>query len=555
MATSTNESGVSGKAAKRDRVTLDLAAEEVGRESGGTGFETGQPTPETLGEKLTGPLAEPGAEPAAGSIGRSRRAAQSKSAGKFARPSSTTEPAGGAPSRAASKRNPGRRRRLWPALLLSGLLGGAAGAGGVLWLDRAGYLATGAAATDGSEVEAVSGDIAALRSDVEQLRQAQAGAGSGGLQPDAIAPLQQQVAALEQSVAEIGLRPAGSPDGQVLGTIEARLAALEQRSGELGPGLAAMEDRLAGLESRPAPPPADLGSLEERLAELERRSDQGSPSEAGAAMEARLSELAGQVEVLRNAPPVDLSGLQAAAADLGRRLDDVGNRVAGAPTEDRVARLEAAMAGAPSAEQVGALESALAAVPTEERVAALESGLTETRAQAEKAQSLGPAIAANALTAALDAGAPFRAELDALRALGLDEATLGGLEPHADAGLPTRAELRSGFEQATATVDLSRPIPKDTGAVNRLLQSARGLVEVRATGPATGTDPAAIAGRIRAALEAGDLRAAVTEWQALPEPAKASTAEWAAAAEARAAADELAARLRTQALSRIAAAG
>jgi hypothetical protein len=39
----------------------------------------------------------------------------------------------------------GRRGRVWPAVLLSGLLGGAAGAGGVLWLDRTGQLPPGAA--------------------------------------------------------------------------------------------------------------------------------------------------------------------------------------------------------------------------------------------------------------------------------------------------------------------------------------------------------------------------------------------------------------------------
>jgi hypothetical protein len=206
-------------------------------------------------------------------------------------------------------------------------------------------------------------------------------------------------------------------------------------------------------------------------------------------------------------------------------------------------------------EQVAGLEKAIAALPTVQRVASLESALNEIKAQAQKAETLGPAIAANALASALETGAPFRAELDALRGLGLDQATLASLEPHAEKGLPTKAQLQSSFEDAIAKVDLRQPIAENAGAVSRLLRSARGLVEVRAAGPAKGTEPAAIAARIRAALQAGDLKTALGEWQALADPAKASTADWARVAQARQDADELAARLRTEALSRVAAAG
>ena len=47
----------------------------------------------------------------------------------------------------------------------------------------------------------------------------------------------------------------------------------------------------------------------------------------------------------------------------------------------------------------------------------------------------------------------------------------------------------------------------------------------------------------------GDLKAALAEWATLPEAIKAPTAEWAKKAEARVAAEDLVARVRTAALA------
>ena len=53
------------------------------------------------------------------------------------------------------------------------------------------------------------------------------------------------------------------------------------------------------------------------------------------------------------------------------------------------------------------------------------------------------------------------------------------------------------------------------------------------------------------AVAAGDLRLALAEWDALPEAAKTRLAEWASGAQARGAAEELAVRLRSDALARL----
>ena len=71
----------------------------------------------------------------------------------------------------------------------------------------------------------------------------------------------------------------------------------------------------------------------------------------------------------------------------------------------------------------------------------------------------------------------------------------------------------------------------------------------RAARPTEGDDPEAIISRIRGALNAGDLKAALAEWSTLPDSIKSPTAEWAKLAEARRAADDLVAEVRRAALS------
>ena len=208
---------------------------------------------------------------------------------------------------------------------------------------------------------------------------------------------------------------------------------------------------------------------------------------------------------------------------------------------------------APLREQVGALATRFDAAPTAERIATLEQSLDEVSRQVGAAASLAPAIAADALDAALESGRPFSTELAALKNLGADPAAVEALSSRAGEGLPTMAQLRSGFEAAIASVELTDPIPEATGTIDRLWQSARGLVEVRPTRPTEGADPSAVAARIRGALAAGDLKAALAEREALPEPIKAATADWASAADARIKADELVAAIRAEALGKLGA--
>jgi hypothetical protein len=332
-------------------------------------------------------------------------------------------------------------------------------------------------------------EIAGLRAEVAQL-EASAAAQTG----DDLAPLRDQIGALEGAVGELrSAAPAGAAGTEALAEIQSRLAELERQASE--------------------PRPNVSGDVE--------------------ALRTEITALATELQSLAGTVPLDLSNVDASLAEL----------------RQEIARLSDGLAKAVPADRVAALEAAVEALRGE--ATGLQSTLGDLRGSVERAAALGPAVAADALAAALESGRSFVSELTALSTLRLDPEAIAGLEPHAETGLPTLAELSAGFEAAAETIALGTPVPEGAGALDRLLTSARGLVEVRPVAAAKGADPAAIISRVRTALAAGDLETALAEWNALPEHARTATAEWAREAEARRHADELVARLRSDALSRL----
>ncbi len=330
-----------------------------------------------------------------------------------------------------------------------------------------------------------------------------------------------------------------------------------------GPDLAAEIETLksdiaalqqSGAEDRTAPLRQDMDSLRKSVAALEDREPVPAPDNAAIeTLRSRVDALAQDVAALKSTAPADSSAGASEIAALRRELDTLTTRVDGLSGDSDVASQVADLKT-----QVEASAARLDGMPSEERVAALETKLSAAEKKIDAAETkiddaaaLAPAVAADALAAAIEAGRPFGAELQALRRLGVDQATLDSLAPEADKGLPTLASLGREFETAIASVDLSSPIPEGAGVMDRLMQSARGLVEVRPAHPTEGSDPEAVVTRIRGALAAGDLDTALKERDALPDAAKAATADWAAKAAARRDADDLVAQLRAEALSRL----
>lgn len=278
---------------------------------------------------------------------------------------------------------------------------------------------------------------------------------------------------------------------------------------------------------------SDVAALQSDVAGLRQESGDSSAS----ALEPRLTSMEQALEALR----AESSGSDSAA------LDELRNEIAA--LQSRIGQIAQ---GGGDPELQSDLENSAAEIEAlRQEIATLTESLGATNATAETALAIAPAVAADALADALQAGTPFAAELDALRGLGLDEEAIAGLEPYAGNGLATLAELRARFEAVAAGIDVSPPPPEGTGVMERLLESAGGLIEVRPANPVEGAEPAAVLARMRGALEAGDLSAALAEWSALPDDAKGLTADWARDAEARLAADQFVARIRSDALSRL----
>ena len=443
-----------GSASPKKPLIIDLPAEEVRRES--ETFAATEPAPAAPDIAPEGTAGEH----AAGIAGAAPLSQDE------ANPTDDTLPPPGA--EALRQHNDASRGQSAFLLIAASLAGGIVVALALLLLALAGVTPF----SGREEQPDFSGDIATLRSALETMRQAPADSG--------LAPLQAQIAALEQAIGD--LRAAGSSEApdQALEEIQTRLAGLEQMATEVA------------------------------------------STDGSAANDTRLSELAAEMEALKSGG-VQSSATEASIASLRQEMEQLG------------ARLEA--------------------TPDEARVAAIEADLSEAGRQAGTAAALGPAVAADALAAAVESGRPFNTELDALVVLGADETAIAALRPYSQSGLATLAALQAGFENAIASLSLTAPIPEGTGTMDRLLQSARGLVEVRPAQPTEGSDPAAIVTRIRGALAAGDVASALSEWRALPDPVKTQTADWVDAAEARAAADDLVARLRADALARLARAG
>jgi hypothetical protein len=140
-----------------------------------------------------------------------------------------------------------------------------------------------------------------------------------------------------------------------------------------------------------------------------------------------------------------------------------------------------------------------------------------------------------------------------LKNLGIGGDAVDQLAADAETGVGTLAELRSGFESAIDATDLTPTAPETTGTIDRLWQSAQGLVDVRPSHPTEGADPGAIVARIRGALDAGDLKRALQEWNTLPDAIRTPTTDWAHQVEVRAKADDFVASVRSGALSKLGA--
>lgn len=273
--------------------------------------------------------------------------------------------------------------------------------------------------------------------------------------------------------------------------------------------VAALRDQIAALEARlaetpDAPDAPDLSGVEAQIADgLAQQAD--AFAAADAALGARLDDLAAQLTELAQAP------------------------VEASISEDAIAAYEAELAAvqAALAEQRAEVETMIA------EAAEMEADATES-ARLAQAQA-----AATRLFAALDTGSAFSTEVTELQSLGV---TVPDALVASAGGLTSLGALQADFPTLARTaLAAARDETAGSSGFSGFLQRQLGA---RSVTPRDGDDPDAILSRAEAALTQGDLSAALTELDMLPDAAKAPLSDWSTAAAARqaalSAADDLA---------------
>lgn len=311
----------------------------------------------------------------------------------------------------------------------------------------------------------------------------------------------------------------------------AELASLRQE-------LSAVQSQIAEVRETAG---ATAGSGGEELAQATERINQ---LESGAStLRGDLDQLRSTVESGGAGENAGLDALQTRIAELETKVDGLAQAGGAAPDmgpiEERVAGIE---------QQVGSVNEAAAsassaAATNADRLSALEAevkALAEQVSAQDEQPRMARVVAASALKSAVERGEPFTDELETFAAVAANDPSIETLRPFAAEGIPTRTALSAEASQAaTQMLAATRPAAEDGGVIDRLMASARSLVTVRPVGNVEGEDPASIVARMETAVTEGDYRRALSEYEKLPENAKAAGAEFAEKLKARLAADEV----------------
>ena len=281
--------------------------------------------------------------------------------------------------------------------------------------------------------------------------------------------------------------------------------------------VAELQSRIAAIESRLATPSAtDAKALDDRLNTLEASEKQ---------TESRIAQLE------KNTSGGDHTGadLRAAVTGLDTRLAKVEAEAMAGATEAAVSSLAA---------RVADVEQSLKDIGTRlDAVGATAKAASESE-QAARAMAIG------VVRQAAQSSASFAADLSLLRGFGVEGDVLSQLQPYATAGVPTAANLRAEFPAVADAILAAVSDGESGGSIgDRLAAFGRSLVSVRPMEAIQGTTAEAIVSRMQAAVDKGDLAAALSERTALPASGQAASAAWASAAADRIALDSLIGKL------------
>jgi hypothetical protein len=288
-------------------------------------------------------------------------------------------------------------------------------------------------------------------------------------------------------------------------------------------------------------PKTDVSALEQQIADLRTAPahtlDEGAKVALNGAVE-NAKQALGQTSGLSG----EISSIKQSIAEIQKNAAAGTGAVDTSAIDARIAALETQLSD--SAQKAEHADGAVAGAA--ERLNALEARVNDTSGQTNMAL----AMAATGLKAALDRGGSFAAELDTYAAVAPAPGDVESLRAAAAKGVPSVSVLASQFgDIAPRIIASTRDVDPNAGLLDRLWASAEGLVESRPVGMVEGEGVDAIAARIEAQLNAGDLSAAIAEWEKLPENAKAVSADFASAMKARQSADGIVSKALSDALT------
>ncbi|MBP2550327.1 hypothetical protein J2858_003263 [Neorhizobium galegae] len=269
-------------------------------------------------------------------------------------------------------------------------------------------------------------------------------------------------------------------------------------------------------------------------------------SNGNGAVSAEIADLRQQLASLRNAPATGTD------SDLAARVSaletSIGNNGTAPEVTERLSSLQRDI----EALRTSTKNDDAAAADLGQRLSGIETRLNKPGPE----QAIARALAAAALKAATERGGSFAAELQTFADVAADDPAVEGLRAFAVDGVPTRADLVRRLPAATdAMMDALHQPAEGEGIASRLLSSAMRVVKVRPVGDVAGETPEAVVARIEDRVKAGNLQAAVSEWNALPEAAKQASQDFRRALDARIKVDELASGTLTRAMTSTGTAG
>ena len=283
---------------------------------------------------------------------------------------------------------------------------------------------------------------------------------------------------------------------------------------------------------------SEIAALKSEITGLKETGGNSDASAKVDGLSAALDQVKTDVAALKSAVESGGAGDNAGLAALGDKVKQIETAVAALGKAGGTAPVDLG----PLNEKLAALDALVksageATTAQDGRLTALEQSVSQLSGKVEAAAGqpkIALAIAASALKAALERGAPFSAELETFAAISPDAPQLTTLRAYAEKGVPTRTEIASQADTAAnAMVAAATPVDENAGFLQNLLSSAESLVKVRPIGAVEGAGAPETVARMEVAVKQGDYAKALSEYDTLPEAVKAAGADFAGKLKAR----------------------